>query len=219
VRQAVPVLIDLLADLPGEQRWQAEEILYALAGPKAPPPEAADDLAARQKYRAAWRAWYAAHGARAQLAPRPVPPPLLGFTVIAAVAHMDRSNSRVLEVDRHGKVRWQFDCNYPVDVRVLPGNRVLVSEHGGLRITERDFKGNILWQTNDLPEQPYNVQRLANGNTFVASRTHLMEFDAAAKAVLDIHVEEAVAACKLPDGQIVYLTASGKCIRLDASGT
>src|SRR5262249_14025791 len=36
-RQAVPVLIDLLADAPADQRWRAEEILYPLAGGKAPP--------------------------------------------------------------------------------------------------------------------------------------------------------------------------------------
>src|SRR5581483_9127524 len=36
-RQAVPVLIDLLAQLPVEQAEQAEELLYRLAGPNAPP--------------------------------------------------------------------------------------------------------------------------------------------------------------------------------------
>jgi len=37
--------------------------------------------------------------------------------------------------------------------------------------------------------------------------------------VFDKHVEEIAAGCKLPDGQIVYLTAKGgQCIRLDASG-
>src|SRR5262249_49770409 len=34
----------------------------------------------------------------------------------------------------------------------------------------------------------------------------------------DRKVEEIVAAAKLPDGQIVYLTNIGKCIRLDAAG-
>jgi RNA polymerase sigma factor (sigma-70 family) len=219
-RQAVPVLIDLLADLPADQWWRAEEILSPLAGAKAPPPVAGDDAPSRQKHREAWRAWYAAHGANAKLTPRPVPPPLLGFTTIALLAPPpDRTKSRVMEVDRHGKERWGFTCHYPVDVRVLPGNRVLVSEFEAMRVTERDLKGNILWQVKDLQSAPYNVQRLANGNTFVAAGRHLLEFDAAGKTVFAKDVEEAAAGYKLPDGQMVYLTAAkGMCVWLDAAG-
>jgi hypothetical protein len=101
---------------------------------------------------------------------------------------------------------------------VLPGNRVLLAEHGGLRITERDFRGNILWQKNDLPAQPWNVQRLPNGNTFVCTLASLMEFDAAGKTVLDIKVANLGAAYKTADGQMIYLTGDGTCIRLDAEG-
>jgi outer membrane protein assembly factor BamB len=142
------------------------------------------------------------------------------LTVIAAVNDMNRGNSRVLEVDRRGLIRWQFEVNYPVDVRVLGGKRVLISEHGGFRITERDFSGNVLWQKNDLPAKPYNVQRLANGNTFVAMANNLMEFDSTGNTVFNHQtVEELLAACKLPDGQIFYLTRfDRKCIRLDAAG-
>jgi hypothetical protein len=122
-----------------------------------------------------------------------------------------------LEVDRHGKVRWQFTAQYPTDVRVLPNNRVLLCEGEVNRVTERDFKGNIHWQVN-TPAMPYTAQRLPGGNTFVASRTHLLEYDPAGKIVFDRPVEEVVDAAKLPDGQIVYLTLTGKCIRLNASG-
>jgi RNA polymerase sigma factor (sigma-70 family) len=219
-RQAVPPLIDLLADAPADQWWRAEEILHELAGAMAPPPGAGDDAASRQKCRDAWRAWCAAHGANVKLSPRPVPPPLLGFTTIAAcLPAPNNTKSLVIEVDRHGKVRWQFDCHYPVDVHVLPGNRVLVSEYDtkGKRVTERDFKGNILWQKTDLVES-YNVQRLANGHTFVACRLRLLEFDAAGKTVFDQPIEESVGGGKLPDGQMVYLTIKGKCVRLDAAG-
>jgi hypothetical protein len=217
-KEAVPALIDLLADAPGDQWWRAEEILVGLEGAKVPPPAAGDDLAARQKCRDAWRAWYTDHGARARLSPRPVPPPLLGFTTIAALSlPPDRTKSRVFDVDRQGKVRWQFECHYPVDVRVLPGSRVLVSEFEAKRITERDFKGNILWQKTALPG-PMNIQRLPNGNTFVVCRMHLMEFDVVGKTVFDRPFDELLAGSKLPDGRIVYLTPNGKCVHLDAAG-
>ena len=73
------------------------------------------------------------------------------------------------------------------------------------------------WQV-DIPAMPYNIQRLPGGNTFVATFTRLLEFDRAGKTVFDRTVVASVAAQKLPDGQIVYLTTTGQCIRLDASG-
>jgi HEAT repeat protein len=217
-RGAVPAAIDLLAELPAEEVWQAEEVLRSIAGARAPRRAAADDVAARQQLRDAWQAWYKEHGGRVRLAPQPIPPPLLGLTTIAAFSPPpDRTRSRVFEVDRHGKVRWQFTAHYPIDVRVLPNNRVLVSEGEAMRVTERDFKGNVHWQVN-TPAMPYNVQRLPNGNTFVGARTRLLEYNPAGKVVFDRKVEEFVGAAKLPGGQIVYLNGKGKCIRLNELG-
>jgi hypothetical protein len=219
-KEAVPALIELVGNAPGDQWWRAEEILHGLAGAKAPPACAGDEAPARQKCCDAWRAWYAADGAKAKLTPRPVPPPLLGFTAIAAcLPAPNNAKSRMFEVDKEGKVRWQFECHYPVDVHILPGKRVLLSEYDteGKRVTERDLKGNILWQKTGLVES-YNVQRLVNGNTFVACRFRLMEFDAAGSPVFDRPIEESVGGGKLPDGQMLYLTIKGKCVRLDAAG-
>jgi HEAT repeat protein len=216
-RDAVPVLIDLLADGPADQVWQAEEMLRTVAGGKGPTRWLADDAAERRKARDAWRTWYAAHGGKLRLVPQPLPPPLLGFTTITAFSPPpDRTRSRVIEVDRLGKLRWQFTCHYPVDVHVLGHNRVLLTEMEARRITERDFKGNIHWQV-DLPE-PFCIQRLPGGNTFVVCRSRLLELDSAGKTVFDQPVKDIVAARKLPDGQIVYLTGTSKCVRLEASG-
>jgi HEAT repeat protein len=217
-RDAMPPAIDLLAELPADEVWQVEEVLRPIAGAGAPRRGTGDDAPARQQLRDAWRTWYKEHGATVRLAPRPIPPPLLGLTTIAAFSPPpDRTRSCVLEVDRHGKVRWQFTAHYPIDVRVLPNDRVLVSEGEAMRVTERDFKGNIHWQVN-TPAMPYNVQRLPNGNTFVGARRHLIEYDPAGKVVFDRKIEEFVGAAKLPGGQIVYLNGKGKCIRLDGFG-
>jgi PQQ-like domain len=218
-RAAVPVLIELLAEGPADQIWQAEEVLGTMAGGTAPPPEAAEELAVRQRLRDSWRTWYKTHGANLPLPLQPIPLPLLGFTTITGFSPPpDRTRSRVLEVDRHGKVRWQFTCTYPIDVRVSPTNRVLVSEGEAFRVTERDFKGNIHWQAN-TPDMPYNFQRLPNGNTFVNSRNHLLEYDPAGKLLFDrTTLEELVGGRKLADNQMVYLTGKGECVRLDASG-
>jgi HEAT repeat protein len=218
-KSAVPVLIDQLGDLPTGELWQAEEILHRLACATAPRIQPGDDAAARAKYRDAWKTWWKDNAATTKLAAQPVPSPLLGYTVMVLLGDPNRGNSRVAEVDRNGKVRWQIDgINYPIDANVLPGNRVLISECYASRITERDFKGNILWHKSDLPAQPYNAQRLSNGNTFICTRAGLMEFDAAGKTVLDIKVARLLAACKTADGQMIYLTGDGACTRLDATG-
>jgi HEAT repeat protein len=218
-QEAVATLIDVTTALPRGQLWQADEMLHRLAGLQAPPDEPGEAAAARTAYQGAWKAWWKEHAAQARWAPMELPPPLLGFTVIAAVNDMNRASSRLLEVDRHGIIRWQFEVSYPVDVHIVGASRVLVSEHYAKRVSERDFSGNIVWQKSDLPAQPYNVQRLANGNTFVAMSHNLMEFDQAGKTVLDLNtLDEVVAAGKLRDGQILYLTRDRKCIRLDQAG-
>src|SRR5579884_3187205 len=56
--EAVTVLIDLLADLPPDQRKQAEDILRELAGEWAPGAVAGEDEIANRIRRDAWAAWW-----------------------------------------------------------------------------------------------------------------------------------------------------------------
>ncbi len=117
-----------------------------------------------------------------------------------------------------GKTRWQLTgLSNPFDVEVLPGQRVLVSEYGGNRVSERNLKGDILWQK--AVNNPLNCQRLANGNTFIVMRHQLLEVDRAGKEVskIDRNMHDIMAARKLRDGQITIVTQNS-CIRVDASG-
>jgi HEAT repeat protein len=217
-KEAVPALIDLVADLPRGQAWQAEDLLYRLAGAKAPQAILGDDAAARKRYREDWNAWWKNHAAMVDLAQLDAVPAALGFTLIAEFA--DSGNGRVLELDRNGKVRWQIDnLAAPIDVHLLQGGRVLIAESNGNRVTERDQKGTILWQAN-FPAQLQNVQRLPNGNTFIAlSNATVVEVDRTGKTVFTVNVTGGChAAHKMPSGQIVCLGQQGVCIRLDAAG-
>jgi HEAT repeat protein len=145
---------------------------------------------------------------------------------------------RLVALDRNLQPQWQIEnLEYPIDFQMLPGDRVLIAEYYGSRVTERDLKGNILWQVNNLPGSPVNVQRLANGNTLIAAYNSggaagcfIVELDKAGKTLVSWNVTggPAAAAAKRPgflraayktaDGQTVCSLSTATCIWLDANG-
>jgi serine/threonine protein kinase/DNA-binding beta-propeller fold protein YncE len=137
---------------------------------------------------------------------------------------------RLVAVDRKGQRLFEIkNLNAPTDFQVLPGERVLIAEAVGRRVTERDFGGNILWDVANLPGHLCNVQRLANGNTFIAlhgSKGVLMEVDRAGKTVgkFEVAVDGPilVGARKLDNGKMIYLLSSGlgasACVWMDTTG-
>ncbi|HEY7156439.1 MAG TPA: HEAT repeat domain-containing protein [Gemmataceae bacterium] len=214
-RDSIPVLIDLLAVLPSEQAGRVEETLYQLAGDSAPKTSVGTEAAEREKCRDAWAAWWKVNALRVDLA-RLIDRPLLGYTVVC-----DVGQNRVYELDRHGKVRWAINnLQCPTHARVLPGNRVLIAEHNSQTISERDFKGKVLWSKEKLPSKPMSVQRLGNGNTFIATETQVLEVDRAGKEVYTIDVPGGVwEAYRSRSGVIFCLTAkTNQGIVLDATG-
>jgi HEAT repeat protein len=215
-REAMPVLIELLAVLPGELREQLEDTLYSLAGDSAPDVSGGEKPEERKKCRDAWTAWWKANGERVDLAglSRPLS---LGYTLIC-----DIGTNRVFEVDRHGKELWAIDnLQQPFDGVVLPGKRVLIAEFAANRVTERDFHGKVLWE-KQLPGNPSNVQRLANGNTLIAMNNGaILEVDRTGKEVYSIATVpgNVLAAKRSRRGDIFCLTINGgQCLLLDTTG-
>src|SRR5262249_25148867 len=76
----------------------------------------------------------------------------LGYTLLA---QMDPTGTtgRVMEVGTDKGVKWEIDgLRYPVDAEVTGPNRVLIAEYLGRRVSERDFKGKVIWERPvDLP--------------------------------------------------------------------
>jgi hypothetical protein len=218
-KEAVPVLIALVSELPLEKVGLVEDCLLRLAGDKAPEAPKPGDPAARRLYRDAWSAWWREHGNGVDLAANLDPQRrLLAGTLIAQIDG-DRIG-QVLELGADGKPAWSIgNLQFPVDVQVLPGKRLLIAEYVETKITERDFKGRVLSQKY-LSSAPVNVQRLDNGNTFIATKAQLLEVDPAGKEVSIITQANPAtqAACKLASGEIVVVTAAGRCLRLDAAG-
>jgi HEAT repeat protein len=211
---SIPVLIDLLTILPIGEAGQAEDTLYQLAGDTAPDVSPGSEPAERRKCRDAWAAWWKVNAARVDLGRLTAAPRLLGFTLIC-----DPGSNRVFEVGRDGRERWAIDnLRGPVDAVVLPGNHVLIAEYNRRRVTERDFKGTIVWQ-KQCPGNPTNVQRLRNGNTFIALDSQIIEVDRTGKEVYTINSLPGVhAACRSRKGHIVCLVPNNQCFLVDAAG-
>jgi HEAT repeat protein len=217
-KKAVPVLIDLLTQLPTEEAWKAEETLGRLADDKAPALALGDDVASRKKCRDAWVAWWKQRGGALDLAQLSHAPRLLGYTIIAQYNNFG-NGGQIYEIGKDGKVRWKIDgIQYAFDFQILPRKRLLIPEYSSSRVTERDFKGKVLWEMS--AQNPINAQRLPNGNTFIAGRNFLMEVDRNKKEVFKINRQnyDIMGAQKLRNGQIMILSNGGTCIRMDTKG-
>lgn len=215
-REAIPVLIDLLNEVAPSGGWQALDVLMRLAGEQSPTTVLGTDATARRETRDAWAAWWHHHGAKADLSRLEGSGKTLGYTLLVLL-----NMGRVIELDAENKTRFQVDgLLLPLDVQMLPGDHLLAAEHDGNRVTERDRKGEVVWEYK--VNQPLMAQRLPNGHTFIATPFELLEVDRAGKQTFG-HLwgpnEFIMKALKLPNGDIACVTSRPcRFLRLDATG-
>jgi HEAT repeat protein len=219
-KEALPALIDLLAELPADRVWEDEEALRRVAGDKAPAVSVLGEPAERAKGRDAWKKWWDENGAAVDLAKVDFTQPReLGYLDIVETFTPGRQGGRVVELDAAGKERWKAEnVQFPQDAQVLPGGRLLVLDAQGNRVLERDAAGKTLWEKG-IP-QGLRCQRLPNGNTFVVCRQALYEFDRDGKEVLSkpYNNDTILDGHKFRDGQFAVVTYSGAYARFDATG-
>ncbi len=176
-KEALPALIGLLDELPPEELGEVEGLLYAVAGDKAPDVPLGPDAEERRKVRTAWEDWYKTNkddldAARLEEALRP-----RDHTLVVLL-----NEGRVVDLDAQNRARWQVDgLKFPLDAQYLPGDRVLVAEYEGGRVSERNNKGEVVWEKKLL--QPLVAQRLPGGHTFIATATLFVEVDRDGKEV------------------------------------
>ena len=185
-KKMVPTMIKLMAEVPQEMGWRAEEILCRLAGETSPSTSLGKDPESRQKARDEWTKWWDKHGETVDLAKLDEVERLLGFTLVAEW-NIQGLPGRVAELGPDGKVRWEIkNLQFPTDLLVLPGNRVVIAEQNNNRISERDTtNGKEIWgyQAN----QPIALQRLTNGNIVVTCRNEIFEWDRDRKKITTIN--------------------------------
>jgi HEAT repeat protein len=217
-KDAVPVLIALLADLPADQVWEVEEFLGRIAGEKAPADAVTNDPASRKKALASWTAWWKENGDKVVLTRMDPLARELGFLIVVENWNPAKGRGRVLEVDPAGNIRWEVDnLFWPYDVQLLRGGNILVVEQQN-RVTERDRTGKILW--DKYYTNVFHCERLRNGHTFLACRNQLMEVDREGRAVFNhfYNTGTIVAARRFRDGSMAFVSYQGQYIRLDRAG-
>jgi hypothetical protein len=221
-RDLVPVMIDLLADMDPNQLWPIEEALLRLAGDKAPNVSLGNDQAGRKACRDKWVAWYKDNEKNLDMTKLYRENIFLGYTLIVQqnnrIGAGNRNMGEIFELDAKKQVRWKIEINtYPVDAQMIGSTRVMVAEWQGNRVTERDLKGEIQWEYN-CGAAPFTVQRLPNGNTFVAMQGRLIEVDRNKNTVWSYQrpAADLQRAKKLPNGEVAFITNTGSYTRMDA---
>jgi hypothetical protein len=223
-REAIPVLIDALPQVTLAQAWQAEDIFYGIApaGSKLPTVSLGASDAGRKKCRDAWAAWWKENSAKVDLAKLKLRPRLLGYTLVVLL-----DQGQLVELNSDNQPRWLVDgLSYPLDVQMLPNQHVLVAEYPhysvpqarqASRVTERNMKGEVVWEKRLVG--PLVAQRLANGNTFMATDAMLIEVDPKGKELITLTLpgERIMKAAKAGE-HFVCLTTEKRIVRLDAKG-
>jgi HEAT repeat protein len=213
-REAVPVLIALLDQDRQSICWQAEEVLYRLAGEKGP--NTAVSLVTseeRQKARSAWDTWWRENGKTVDLGT------LGDGRQIGLTLAIEYNTGRVWEAAPDRSLRFELKgLEGPMEAQVLPGGRVLVAESNAHKVTERDLKGNVLWTLSTKGHEPTGCQRLPNGNTFVSTFGKAMEFarDGTSVFAFDLpHGSNAIR--KHRNGHVIF-TTDDWILELDTTG-
>ena len=225
-KEIVPVLIDVLGELNSDLVWPAEEVLIRLAGDKQPLVPLGTNEQTRKAARDAWQKWFAENEKGIDLAKLENPDALLGYT---CVVHQTLNRVvggkfkgvmyEVMELKPDKSVRWKFEVNNQVvDAQVVGENKVVIAEYNRGMISERDFKGAVIWE-KQVGGNPIAIQRLPNGNIFVVKNTGLVEYDRNRNEVYSYNHPQGnlIRGKKLRNGEVVFLInqGNGRVVRMD----
>jgi hypothetical protein len=224
-KDAAEALVKLLPDVPDEHRWRAEQVLPLLAGDDAPNVYAGNSDREWKEYCKAWAGWWRDQGAKLDLASVDLSRRVRGLTLVVQLDPRGKPGlagltGKVFEVGMDGKTRWEVSgLNYPVDAQVTGPNRVLITEYRGKQVSERNFKGDVLW-SKQFPRYVMGARRLANGNTLVNLRSQVVEINRKGEQVAHFQAPGSmiVSAGRTRNGQTVLVDYRGLCIYMDESG-
>jgi len=218
---AMPVLIDLLDDVPLDRAYEAEGALLVVAREQAPAVGVGKTPESRKAAVAAWQDWLKATGEKLDLAKVMQEANKPGALVLSMQGPVAAGGikSKVCEIDAAGKVAWELETNgYAYSAQKLPRDRVLVTEYTNRKISEVTTKGDVVWSKDNV-NMPIEAVRLQDGNTLIGTRNQIIEVDGEGKEVRTINRTDLMyAMTALPRGEIGVVTSAAKFVRLDREG-
>lgn len=218
-KDVVESMIKLMADVPAEAGWRAEELLVRMAGEKGPAVSLGADKTAREKARDEWLKWWKDNAKDVDLAKLDESERTLGYTLLIEM-DVRGIGGRVQEVGPDGKKRWEItNVQFPTDAVVLPGNKVIIAEQNNNRVSERDTAtGKEVW--GQTFNQPVGLQRLPSGNLVVVGRHQVVEWGRDRKPVSTITRQnyDIVCGAKLRNGQFAVMTQQAQIVTYDKDG-
>lgn len=127
--------------------------------------------------------------------------------------------SRVAELDERGNVVWQLAGINAIRAKPLPGGRVLIADFAGQRVVEADQRGTVVWE-HATPDQCFDAERLAGGNTIFACPNLLREVSPGGGKVREWTIEGRANSLQvLPSGRLLVANyGQGRVVELDDSG-
>jgi HEAT repeat protein len=215
-KEAVPTLISLIAELPGEQALAAEDYLYRLARDNPPKDLPNDDK--KKERSAAWQKWWDDNQKTISLPDKFSPEVRARY--IGNVLLIQANNNQIVEYDKNNKaVLTMTGLLNPWDAHWVGNNKLLVAEYNGQRVTERDKDGKILWEMK-LDFYPMQAERLRNGDTFIVGQNKIVQVNRAKRVVMTINrnQHDVRTARRLPNGTIMMLTSRNQYIKMDRTG-
>ncbi len=165
-----------------------------------------------------WREWITNHGETAELSlPLRDIDVLLGRTLLT-----NYTQREVIELDHQHNVIWRAEVNGAWGCQGLSNGHRLIASYTGKFLVEFDAAGEEVWRFDELPDKPYSVQRLPNGNTLVPCYGgQLLEIRPDKSVAWELELpERAKSAQMLESGNILLvLYNSGRVVEIDRDGT
>ena len=131
-------------------------------------------------------------------------------------------DKKVVEYDKDGNEVWSFtDVRMPIEADRLLDGHTLIADMNSKRVIEVDLQGKIVWEHKCTNGQPYDVERLACGNTLITLfPQRVIEVTPAGKIVWDVTDGKGVFdADRLPNGNtLLTLFSAGKVQEVDGNG-
>lgn len=128
---------------------------------------------------------------------------------------------KTLYLDRNNRILWTIDgLQFPLDAQILGNDLILVAEHQGNRVTERNSKNQILWEKKI--DGPLATHRFPDGNTFIATKNDTSIVDKTGKELFKFQPpngESIMKASPMSNQEICLILSSqqgnSRCVVID----